>query len=80
MLAIRAERGFDGERLVPGGVVVLLDEGRIVAVGRDAMAVPADVRVVDFPDATVLPGLVDAHVHLCGDGRLGALERLPAVR
>ena len=77
MLAIRAERGFDGERLVPGGVVVLLDEGRIVAVGRDAMAVPADVRVVDFPDATVLPGLVDAHVHLCGDGRLGALERLP---
>ena len=77
MLAIRAERAFDGERLVRGGVVVLLDEGRIVAVGRDAMAVPADVRVVDFPAATVLPGLVDAHVHLCGDGRPGALDRLP---
>ncbi len=77
MLAIRAERGFDGERLLRGGVVVLLDEGRIVAVGRDATAVPADVRVADFPAATVLPGLVDAHVHLCGDGRLGALDRLP---
>ena len=58
MLAIRAERAFDGERLVRGGVVVLLDEGRIVAVGRDAMAVPADARVAGFPDATVLPGLV----------------------
>jgi len=77
MLAIRAERGFDGERLVRGGVVVLLDEGRIVAVGPDAMAVPADVRVAGFPAATVLPGLVDAHVHLCGDGRPGALDRLP---
>ena len=77
MLAIRAERAFDGERLVRGGVVVLLDGGRIVAVGRDAMAVPADVRVAGFPDATVLPGLVDAHVHLCGDGRPGALDRLP---
>ena len=77
MLAIRAERAFDGERLVRGGVVVLLDEGRIVAVGRDAMAVPADARVAGFPDATVLPGLVDAHVHLCGDGRPGALDRLP---
>ena len=72
MLAIRAERAFDGERLLRGGVVVLVDEGRIVAVGRDAMAVPADVRVAGFPDATVLPGLVDAHVHLCGDGRPGA--------
>ena len=77
MLAIRAERGFDGERLLRGGVVVLLDEGRIVAVERGATAVPADVRVGDFRNATVLPGLVDAHVHLCGDGRLGALDRLP---
>ena len=77
MLAIRAERAFDGERLVRGGVVVLLDEGRIVAVGRDATVVPADVHIAGFPDATVLPGLVDAHVHLCGDGRPGALDRLP---
>ena len=49
MLAIRAERAFDGERLVRGGVVVLLDEGRIVAVGRDALAVPAGVRVPGLP-------------------------------
>ena len=33
MLAIRAERAFDGERLVRGGVVVLLDQGRIVEWG-----------------------------------------------
>ena len=77
MLAIRAERAFDGERLLRGGVVVLVAEGRIIAVGQDATAVPADVRIADFPDATMLPGLVDAHVHLCGDGRPGALDRLP---
>jgi amidohydrolase family protein len=26
--------------------------------------------------ATLLPGLIDAHVHLCGDSRDGALDRL----
>jgi len=77
MLAIRAEPAFDGERLARGDVVVLLDQGRIVAVGRHATVVSADVRLVDSPAATVLPGLVDAHVYLCGDGRPGALDRLP---
>jgi hypothetical protein len=31
MLAIRAARAFDGERLIEGGVLVLTDAGRIVA-------------------------------------------------
>lgn len=77
MLAIRAEWGFDGERGLRGGVVVLVEEGQILAVGGPTTPVPAGVPVHDHPGATVLPGLVDCHVHLCGDGLPGALDRIP---
>src|SRR5262249_39112719 len=51
--------------------VVLIDEGRVVAAGpRDQVHVPADALRVDAEGLTVLPGLIDCHVHLCiaGDG------------
>jgi len=43
--------------------VVLIDQGRIEAVGRD-VRVPDGVDRVDAAGKVVLPGLVDAHVHL----------------
>ena len=43
--------------------VVQIDDGRIVSVRRDG-AIPADVKVFDLGDATILPGLADLHVHL----------------
>lgn len=79
MLAIRAGRGFDGERATPGGVVVLVDGGRIAAVHPVGVPPPDGVPVSDFLDATLLPGLIDTHVHLCGDSRHGALDRLPGL-
>jgi imidazolonepropionase-like amidohydrolase len=66
MLAIRAARLFDG--VGPDLVerpVVLVDEGSIIAV--ESGAVPAGAEVVDLGEATVLPGLIDAHVHLTLD-------------
>jgi imidazolonepropionase-like amidohydrolase len=75
MWAIRARWAFDGERVVPGGAVVLVDGDRIV--GVESRDVPADCQLFDFPDATLLPGLINTHVHLCGDSELDALERLP---
>ena len=45
--------------------VVLLRDGRIEAVGSRAdVAVPDDAEVVDCAGGWVLPGLIDAHVHL----------------
>jgi imidazolonepropionase-like amidohydrolase len=32
--------------------------------------------VLEVPGGTVLPGLVDAHVHLCADGTDGTLDRI----
>lgn len=47
------------------GAVLLGADGRIEAVGPDALVPrPADVPGEDFPDAILLPGLVNAHTHL----------------
>ncbi len=55
----------DGEVLHDGGVAV--DGGVIKAVGRLA-ELPAAADRTDFPRGTLLPGLIDAHVHLAMDG------------
>ena len=50
-----ADTGADG----PGGVTI--KEGRIAASGPDVSG-PA-IQTLDFPDAIILPGLVDLHAH-----------------
>ena len=48
---------------VPDAALVIRD-GRIVAVGRrDEVAIPADARRIDLPQATILPGFINTHVH-----------------
>jgi imidazolonepropionase-like amidohydrolase len=76
MFGIRAGRAFDGERVVPGGALVLVDGGRIAGVEPGAAPAPDGCEVLEVPGGTVLPGLVDAHVHLCGDGTDGTLDRI----
>jgi imidazolonepropionase-like amidohydrolase len=63
---LRDVRVFDGERVIERATVVV-HEGRIAAVGPDA-AVPPGLPVVDGQGGTLLPGLIDAHVHTWGDG------------
>jgi imidazolonepropionase-like amidohydrolase len=50
-----------GQMISPGTVVVRGE--RIVAVSGKA-AIPAGARVIDLPGLTLMPGLIDAHVHL----------------
>jgi imidazolonepropionase-like amidohydrolase len=55
-----------GER--HGGWALRADGDRITAVGPAAtIAVPSGATVIDLPDATLLPGLIDVHVHLTWD-------------
>jgi imidazolonepropionase-like amidohydrolase len=72
---LHATRIFDGERLLDGPHEVHVEEGRISAV-LPSRGTGENVST-DFEDATVLPGLVDAHVHLCFDASpdVGALAR-----
>ncbi|MCB1613732.1 MAG: amidohydrolase family protein, partial [Xanthomonadales bacterium] len=41
---------------------ILVDEGRIVAINREQW--PDEVETVALPGKTLLPGLMDMHVHL----------------
>lgn len=55
---------------------IVIDDGKIVSVGASAEAkVPTDATHIDLPNATVLPGLIDAHTHLTMDPKFG-YERL----
>src|SRR5580700_3813413 len=55
--------------------IILIQGDKIASVGSDAQ-IPAGAQVVDLSNATVLPGLIDAHTHLTmttnfGYSRLG---------
>src|SRR5216684_2860324 len=47
---------------------IVIEDGKIARVGSSAeIKAPADAMLVDLSNATVLPGLIDAHVHLTAD-------------
>jgi imidazolonepropionase-like amidohydrolase len=66
IIAVRAGRLFDpksGSNLT--NQVVLIRGDRIIDAGSaDRVQAPAGATVIDLSQATVLPGLIDAHVHL----------------
>jgi imidazolonepropionase-like amidohydrolase len=68
-VAIRAGRLFDprtGTNLT--NQVIVIQGERIADVGpADRVKIPAGARVIDMSGATVLPGLIDRHVHLMQD-------------
>jgi imidazolonepropionase-like amidohydrolase len=69
---VRAARVWDGQTLhAPGFVVISGDRIAVVAEGQPPAALVSTSEVIDLGDATVLPGLIDCHVHLTlpGDGR-----------
>jgi len=77
-IVLKAARMFDGQKMTAPGVVVV-SGSTILAVGQDA-PVPAGARTIDFGDATLSPGFIDAHTHLSmmysNDYRQSALDGL----
>jgi len=62
-IALVAAHLIDGHsNEVRHDLAVLIEDDRIVAIG-DVQIIPADARVIDLGSATILPGLIDSHVH-----------------
>lgn len=70
MILFRVGKLIDGTGAKPlEGAALLVEGDRIRAVGRQAdIAVPDGAQVIDAPDATLIPGLIDCHVHLSYSG------------
>ena len=64
---LKAAHLFDSVsgKLVDNGVIVI--EGKkITSVGSQS-PLPAGAKIIDLGDATLMPGFIDAHVHLAGE-------------
>jgi imidazolonepropionase-like amidohydrolase len=73
--AIRCGTLIDGTGAEPvRGATIVFDGETITAIARDG-AVPRDADVVDAAHLTVMPGMIDCHVHL-GSSTWGLQERL----
>ncbi len=57
--------------------LVIVTDGRISAIGtQGSLAVPEGARRVDLPGRTILPGLIDMHVHLTSLAEVGGYRSL----
>jgi len=57
----------DAESQPRGPSTITVTDGKIVSVADGFTAAPAQAVTVDLKDKTVVPGMVDLHVHLTGD-------------
>lgn len=75
-LVLKAARMFDGksQSLIMNGVVIV--EGNKIRDAGSNLPVPDGAKVIDFGDATLSPGFMDAHTHLTADFSGNYNERL----
>src|SRR4249920_1777258 len=72
---LHADRLFDGI-ITHADPLVLVEDGRITEVRTGPP--PPDADLIDLPGATLLPGLVDTHVHLAFDAGPDPIAALAA--
>ena len=76
-IVIRAGKLFDSAsgRLIDSPVVIV-SGSQIEAVGGRELTIPANARVIDLGQATLLPGFFDVHTHLTSNAGGGGYEGL----
>ncbi len=60
---LTADRIFDGEKMWTGKAV-LVKGNKIMAIVEKSSPIPSGAKVLDFKNATLLPGLIEGHAHL----------------
>ena len=76
-MVLRAAAMFDGvSSALAANPLVVIADGVIVAVEGPGAAVPPGATAIDLPGATLLPGLIDTHLHLCFDASVDPVGHL----
>src|ERR1700681_2203484 len=79
VVAIRAGRLFDAKSgALLNNQVVLIRGDRITDVGS-TVQIPNGARIIDLSAATVLPGMIDTHVHVNTGGDTPAQRAIVAL-
>ena len=79
VVVIRAGRMFDAKTgTLLNNQVILVRGDRIADVGP-SVQIPAGARVIDLSSATVMPGMIDTHVHVNTGGNTPAQRSLIAL-
>jgi imidazolonepropionase-like amidohydrolase len=68
VVVLKAARLIDGTGAAPiTNAAIVVEDNKIVAAGNArSVTVPANARVIDLGDVTLLPGFIDMHTHLIG--------------
>ena len=65
-IVLKASRLWDGKSANPiANGMVVVEDGKIRSIGP--REIPANAKVVDLGDTTLLPGFIDLHVHITGE-------------
>jgi imidazolonepropionase-like amidohydrolase len=64
---------MDGRVIVGDGRIldhatVLVKDGKILKIAQNSMNIPKDTQTIPLDGQTLLPGFIDAHIHICMDG------------
>jgi len=68
VVAVRAGRMFDARAGTMLNNQIILIKGDRIADSGPSVHIPPEARVIDLSGATVLPGMIDGHVHNAGRG------------